>query len=161
MPFQEYRQFIDLCDKSTLEDKAKISKFYLHNFAWIDLNVWDPNAKLGDLQMMDLASWMGHEKARAEEVKIIVEKEEREPLYNKAEQINPMSISSNHNIVSNDAQLAPRYLATQEHTISNFDNTLRFLGSESHQACQRIWRNLPHYLRMREVDKCIGNDPPV
>jgi len=73
MPFHEYRQFIELCDKSSLEDKAKISKFYLHNFSLTDLNVWDPNAKLGDLQLMTLASWMGHEKARAEEVKRIVE----------------------------------------------------------------------------------------
>ncbi len=35
MPFQDYRQFIDLCDQSTLEDRAKISEFYLHNLAFI------------------------------------------------------------------------------------------------------------------------------
>jgi len=33
--------------------------------------MWDPNVKLGDLQLMALASWMSHE-----EVKRIVEKEE-------------------------------------------------------------------------------------
>lgn len=49
MPLQDYRKFIDLCDKSTLEDKAKLYKFYLHNLALTDLNVWDHNAKLGDL----------------------------------------------------------------------------------------------------------------
>ena len=58
MPFQDYKKFIELCDKSTLEDKAKLFEFYLHNLALIDLNVWDPNAKLGDLQLMALASWM-------------------------------------------------------------------------------------------------------
>jgi len=56
---------------------------------------------------------MSHEEARAEEVKIIVEKEEREPLYIIAEQINSMVVISNHNVISNDVQLAPRYLTSQ------------------------------------------------
>jgi len=85
MSFQDYRQFIELCDKSTLEDKAKISKCYLHNLDLIDLNVWDHNAKLGDLQLMALSSWMIHEEAKAKEVKTILEKEEEDPLYIKAE----------------------------------------------------------------------------
>lgn len=42
-PFQDYRKFIDLCDQSTLEDRAKMSEFYLHYLALTDLNVWDPN----------------------------------------------------------------------------------------------------------------------
>jgi len=50
MPLQDYRQFIDLCDQSTLEDRAKMVEFYLHNMALIDMNVWDPNTKLRDLQ---------------------------------------------------------------------------------------------------------------
>jgi len=36
MPFQDYRQFIELCDQSTLEDKAKIYEFYLHKLALTD-----------------------------------------------------------------------------------------------------------------------------
>ena len=40
-------------------------EFYLHNMALTDMNVWDPNAELGDLQLMDLASWINHEKSRA------------------------------------------------------------------------------------------------
>jgi len=75
IPFQDYRQFIDLCDQSTLEDRANISNFYLHNLALIDLNVWDPNPKLGDLQFMALTSWMNHEEARATEIKDLLEKE--------------------------------------------------------------------------------------
>ena len=47
---------MDLCDQSTSEDQAKMAEFYLHNMALIDLNVWDPNAKLGDLQLMAMAS---------------------------------------------------------------------------------------------------------
>jgi len=64
MSFQDYKQFIDLCDQSTLEDRAKMSKFYLHNMALTDMNVWDPNAKLVYLQLIALTSWMNHEEAR-------------------------------------------------------------------------------------------------
>ena len=76
MPFQDCRQFIDLYDQSTLEDRAKMSEFYLHNLALTDLNVWDPNSKLGDLQLMALASWMNHEEERAAKMKKVMAGEE-------------------------------------------------------------------------------------
>ena len=60
---------MDLCDQSTSEDKEKMAELYLHNMALIDLKVWDPNAKLGDLQLMAMASWMNHEELRAVEKK--------------------------------------------------------------------------------------------
>lgn len=56
MTFQDYIQFIDLSDQITLEDRENMSKFYLHNLALTYLNVWDPNSKLGDLQLMALAT---------------------------------------------------------------------------------------------------------
>jgi len=68
MPFQYCKHFIELYDQSTLEDKSKIYEFYLHNLALTDLNVWDPNPKMGDLQLMSLASWMSHEEASAMEL---------------------------------------------------------------------------------------------
>ena len=80
MSFQDYRQFIDLRDQSTLEDRAKMSEFYLHNMALRDLNVWDTNAKLGDLQLMALASIINHEEARAAKMKKILAREQTEPL---------------------------------------------------------------------------------
>jgi len=80
MPFQEYIQFIDLFDQSILEDRAKIYKFYLHNLALKDLNVRDPNSKLGDLQLMALASWMNHEEARVAEIKKVMKREETKPI---------------------------------------------------------------------------------
>lgn len=46
---------MDLCDQSSSEDKAKIAEFYLNNVALIDMNVRDPNASLGDLQLMAMA----------------------------------------------------------------------------------------------------------
>jgi len=46
---------------SSAEDKAKLAEFYLHNMGLLDMNFWDPNAALGDLQLMAMASWMSHE----------------------------------------------------------------------------------------------------
>jgi len=43
-------------------------EFYLQNMALTDLNVWDPNVELGDLQLMALVSWMNHEESRATEM---------------------------------------------------------------------------------------------
>jgi len=60
---------MDLCDQSTSEDKENMAELYLHNMALTNLNVWDPNAKLGDLQLMAMASWMNHEELRASEMK--------------------------------------------------------------------------------------------
>ena len=42
-----------------------MAKFYLHNMALTDMNVWDPNVRLGDLQLMAMASLMNHEELRA------------------------------------------------------------------------------------------------
>ena len=49
MPFQDCKQFIDFCDKITLEEKAKLSRFYMQNLSLTYLNVWDPIENLGDL----------------------------------------------------------------------------------------------------------------
>lgn len=72
---QDYRQIMDLCDQSTFEDKAKMAEFYLQNMALTNLNVWDPNAKLGDLQLIAMETWMNHEELRAIEMKILLIKE--------------------------------------------------------------------------------------
>ena len=57
-----------LCDHSSAEDKVKLAKFYLHNMALTDMNLWDPNVALGDLQLMAMASWISHEEKRAVEI---------------------------------------------------------------------------------------------
>jgi len=69
-----------LCDSSLVEDKAKVVEFYLHNMALPDMNLWDPNARLGDLQLMAMASWLNHEEKRAMEIYKIMAKELSEPL---------------------------------------------------------------------------------
>jgi len=68
IPFQDYGQFMNLCDHSSVEDKANLVEFYLHNMALTDMNLLDPNATLGDLQLMAMASWMSHEEKRAVEI---------------------------------------------------------------------------------------------
>jgi len=80
MPFQDYKQFIDLCDQSTLEDRAQMGEFYLRNMALTEMNVWVRNAELRDLQLMALASWMNHEESRAADMKIILAREQNKPL---------------------------------------------------------------------------------
>jgi len=71
---------MDLCDHNLVEDKGKLAEFYLHNMALTDMNLWDPNAMLGDLQLMAMASWMSHEEKRATKIKKLMEKELNEPL---------------------------------------------------------------------------------
>lgn len=99
-----------------------MAKFYLHNMALTNMNVWDPNGKLGDLQLMALASWMNHEESRATEMKRILAREQTEPFLIRVEQSNPSTLISTHNLIANDPQLAPIYIATQEQEISHFED---------------------------------------
>ena len=54
------------------------------------------------------------------------------------------------NLIANDPQLAPRYLAAQEQAISHFEDMFRLLGDDSIHACIRRWNKLPHSLKIRE-----------
>jgi len=102
---------MDFCDQSTSEDKEKMAEFYLHNMALTDLNVWDPSSKLGDLQLMAMASWMYHDELREVEMKILLIKEKNEPLIIRVEPSDPMELINTHNMLTNDPQIAPKYLA--------------------------------------------------
>jgi len=48
--------------------------------ALTNMNVWDPNSRLGDLQLMAMASWMNDEELRAAEMRRLMTKEQNEPL---------------------------------------------------------------------------------
>lgn len=96
MLLQDYIQFMDPCDQSSSKDKAKIAEFYLHMMALTYMNVWDPNARLGDLQLMAMASWMNHDELRVEEIRKLMIKEQNEPLTIRAEPSNPMDLISTH-----------------------------------------------------------------
>lgn len=75
MPFQDYKQFIELCDKSSIEDKAKLVVFYMHNLTLTNINVWDANENMGDMKLMALVAWMTHEETKVEEVKKVMSRE--------------------------------------------------------------------------------------
>jgi len=97
-----------------------MAKFYFHNKALTDKNVWDPNVELGDLQLVAFSSWMNHEESRVVEMKRILAREKNEPLLIKVEQSNPIALIKNHNLIANDPQLTPRYIAAQKQAISHF-----------------------------------------
>ena len=66
------------------------------------MNVWDPNARLGDLQLMAMASWMNHEELREAEIRRLMIKEHNEPLMIKAEPLDPMALISTHNLLAHN-----------------------------------------------------------
>ena len=102
----------------------------MHNLALTDLNAWDPNSKLGELQLMALASWMNHEEEIATNMEKLMAREETKPLMIKVEQSNPMAFIITHNLIANDPKLAPRYLAAQEQVVTHFEDMFRLLGDE-------------------------------
>lgn len=85
-----------LCDSSSSEDKAKLSEFYLHNLALPNMNSWDPNAAVWDVQLMAMASWLNHEEKRAAEVQNIMNRELHEPLLIRVEPEDPLVLISAH-----------------------------------------------------------------
>lgn len=95
-----------------MEDKAKLANFYIQNLTLKNMNFWDPNTRLGDMQLMALASWMTHEETRDEEVKRVMKKDEKEPLYIRVEWLIPRDVISNHGLIFDDVALAPKFLAT-------------------------------------------------
>jgi len=77
---------------------------------------------------MDLASWLTHEETRAEEVKKVMTKEQKEPLYIRVELVSPKDVNNIHSLISNDVNLAPKYIATKEKVFLHFKYTFIILG---------------------------------
>ena len=150
MPFQDYKQFTNLCEESSTEDKAKIAQFYLHNMALTDMNLWDPHTRLMDLQLMAMASWMNQEEKKAIEIKKLIAKEKNEPLMIRAEPSDPMALISVHQLLANNPRSAPKYINEQAQDIANFEDMARLFGEDCIHACMRRWNTLPHSLQIRE-----------
>lgn len=120
LPFQHYKRFIKFFQQARIEDRAKFDKFYMHNMILTNMNFWDPNLRLGDEKLMVLASWLTHKETRVKELNKVITKEASEPLYIRLELVIPKAIISNHNIISADPKLSPRYLETKEQVILHF-----------------------------------------
>jgi len=100
---------VDLCKNSSSEDKAKLSEFYLHNLALPNVTSWDPNPAVGDMQLMEMNSWLNHEEKRAAEVRSVMDRELHEPLLIRAEPGDPTALISSH-----------RHLATNSYTFLEY-----------------------------------------
>lgn len=61
---------------------------------------------------MDLVSLLTHQVKRAKEVRKVITKEDTEPLYIRVELVILKSSLNNHDLISSDATLAPKYIST-------------------------------------------------
>ena len=68
----------------------------------------------------------------------------------RAEQSNPTTIISTHNLIENDPQLKLRYLAAQEQAITHFEDMFKLLWDDNIQACLKIWDTSPYILKIKE-----------
>lgn len=139
-----------LCDGSSAKDKAKLAEFYLHNLALPNMNLWDPNAALGDLQLMAMASWLSHEEKRVVEIQKIMTKELSEPLMIRAEPEDPSTLIYSHQHLVDNPHIAPDYVERQPQTIAHFEDMERLFGDNYLHACTRRWNTLSHSLKIRE-----------
>ena len=102
-----------LCDSSSLEDKAKLSEFYLHKLALPSMNLWDPNVVVGDMQLMAMASWLNHEEKKAAEVWNVMDRELKEPIMIRAEPEDPSALIHAHQQLANNSWSLPYYIDRQ------------------------------------------------
>lgn len=82
----------------------------MHNFALPNMNAWDPNTVIGDVQLMAMASWMSHEEKRVAEVRSIIGRELSEPLMIRVELDDPSTVISAHQYLANSPQDLPEYI---------------------------------------------------
>ena len=131
-------------------DKEKMSELYMHNLVLTNLNIWDPNPRMGDMKLMALASWMVNEETRVKEMRMVMRRENIEPLHIRAEHFSPRGVINNHIKIEKYHEFEKRYLHTQSQAMNHFNDVSRLLGDECIMASQRRWNNLPHNLRNME-----------
>lgn len=144
-----------LCDSSSAEDKAKLSEFYLHNLALPNMNLWDPNTAVGDVQLMAMASWLNHEERRVAEIRKLMNRELSEPLMIRAEPEDPSALIYALQHLANNPQVLPYYIEWQAQAIAHFVDMERLLGDKCIHACTRRCNTLYHSLKIREYHSPI------
>ena len=72
---------MDLYKQANMVDQEKMAEFYVHNLLLTDLDTWDPNSTMGDMQLMALVSWMMNEDTREKEIWRVMRRRNREPLH--------------------------------------------------------------------------------
>ena len=89
---------------------------------------------------------MVNEEARAQEVRRVMRRENREPIHIREKTFSCRGTIKNHLKIEKDDALVENYLNTQVQAMAHFDDASRFLGDECIMASQRRRNSLPHYL---------------
>ena len=107
-----------------------MAEFYVHNLVLTNLDIWDPNPTIGDMQLTTLVSWMVNEDTREKEIWRVMGRRNREPLYIRPECFNPRGVILNHRDIKRDPALVESYLQTQTQVIGHFDDVSRQIEDE-------------------------------
>jgi len=97
----------DFCLQCSIEDRAKIVEFYIHNLVLPNMNIYDP-------KLITLASWMNDEEIRVEDIKRILSKVVEESLWVREELSTPHLFISNHRIIEENPNMEKIYKGRQE-----------------------------------------------
>ena len=71
-------------------------------------------------------------------------------MYIREDLVSPNDAIRNHSLISNDVDLAPKYITTLDKSILHFEDTFRMLRTESLKACHMTWHALNHSLQIIE-----------
>ena len=77
---------------------------------------------MGDMQLMELTSWLNHEEKRAAEVKYVMKRELHEPLLIRAEPGEPTALISAHQHLATNSQTLLKYMDQQAQAIAHFED---------------------------------------
>ena len=120
LPFQDCSQFMNFYKQDNMVDQEKMAEFYVHKFVLTNLDIWDLNPTMGDMQLMALASWMVNEDTREKEIWKVMGRRKREPLYIRLEFLSPRGVILNHQEIERDHAMAESYLKNQNQVIVHF-----------------------------------------
>ena len=82
----------------------------MHNLVLTNLDIWDPNPTMGDMQLMALVSWMVNEDNRSKEIWKVMGRRNREPLHIKPELFSTREVILNRQEIERDPTLVESYL---------------------------------------------------
>ena len=116
---------MDIYKQANMADQEKTAKFYAHNLVLTNLDTWDPNPTMGDMQLMDLVSWMMNEDTRATEIWWVMRRRNRETLHIRPELFSPRVVILNRRGIERDPPLVESYLQTQTQVIGHFHDISR------------------------------------
>jgi hypothetical protein len=88
---------------------------------------------------------------RVEEFKKHKEEELQTPLWIRAEVAKPRDVITNHHNLSLDKDVTPGCTSKQREAMAHIDDSLRLLGEEAIEVCNRMWHSLPQGFQIIET----------